>query len=71
VQAGDLVAARRAQARLAPLRNAFDLGSFPVVVKEGLQLLGLDVGPARLPIHPMSDENRRKLKDILSSMDLI
>ena len=71
VQAGDLEAARKAQARLAPLRNAFDLGSFPVVVKEALQLLGLEVGPARLPIHPMSNENRKELKDILSSMDLI
>ena len=71
VMAGDLEAARKAQAELAPLRNAFDLGSFPVVVKEALQLLGLEVGPARLPIHPMSDENRSKLKEILVSMKLL
>jgi 4-hydroxy-tetrahydrodipicolinate synthase len=71
VQAGDLAGARKAQTELAPLRDAFGLGSFPVVVKEALQLLGIDAGPARLPIHPMTSENRAKLKAILVSMQLI
>ncbi len=71
VQVGDLAQARKAQSELAPLRNAFDLGSFPVVVKEALQLIGLEVGPARLPVRPLTIENRAKLKDILISMNLI
>jgi 4-hydroxy-tetrahydrodipicolinate synthase len=71
VKAGDLVGARKAQTELAPLRDAFGLGSFPVVVKEALQLLGIDAGPARLPIHPMTSENRAKLKAILIAMDLL
>ena len=71
VQSGDLAGARKAQAELAPLRDAFGLASFPVVVKEALQLLGIDAGPARLPIHPMSGDNRAKLKTILTEMNLI
>lgn len=71
IQSGDLAGARKAQAELAPLRDAFGLGSFPVVVKEALQLLGIETGPSRLPIHPMKAENRAKLKDILTAMNLI
>lgn len=69
--AGDLEGAKKAQSALAPLRDSFALGSFPVVVKEALQLLGIDAGPARLPIHPMSAANRAKLQGILSNMGLI
>jgi 4-hydroxy-tetrahydrodipicolinate synthase len=71
IQSGDLAGARKAQKELTPLRDAFALGSFPVVVKEALQLLGIEAGPARLPIHPMSSENRAKLKDILKAMKLV
>jgi 4-hydroxy-tetrahydrodipicolinate synthase len=31
-----------AQFRLAPLRLAFDLGTFPVVIKEALNLIGIE-----------------------------
>lgn len=68
---GNLAKARELQADLIPLRDSFTLGSFPVVVKEALQLIGLDAGPARLPVMPMSDENREKLKNLLINMDLI
>lgn len=70
-QAGNLAEARKLQAQLIPLRDSFSLGSFPVVVKEALQLLGLDAGPARLPIMPMDEANREKLKNILTTMNLI
>ncbi|MCY1153336.1 MAG: 4-hydroxy-tetrahydrodipicolinate synthase [Sphaerochaetaceae bacterium] len=68
---GNLAKARQLQADLIPLRDSFSLGSFPVVVKEALQLIGIDAGPARLPVMPMSDENRKKLKNILTTMNLI
>ncbi|MDC7235407.1 MAG: 4-hydroxy-tetrahydrodipicolinate synthase [Spirochaetales bacterium] len=70
VQEGDLEGARKAQAQLAPLRDAFSLGSFPVVVKEALELIGVKAGAARLPIQPMTDSNRAKLKSILETMGL-
>jgi len=71
VKAGDLEKAKECQFKLTPLRNAFSLGSFPVVIKEALDLMGFGVGPARLPIKPLSDENRAKLKEILIDMELI
>jgi 4-hydroxy-tetrahydrodipicolinate synthase len=68
---GDLNGARKAQADLVPLRDAFSLGSFPVVVKEALQLIGIDAGPARLPIQPMRTAQREVLKSILEKMKLL
>ena len=67
-EAGDLVGARQAQERLAPLRYAFSLGTFPVVAKEALAMLGIDAGPARAPVGPMSEESRERLKEILGQV---
>ena len=61
----DLDASLAAQKRLAPLRQAFGLGTFPVVVKEALTLLGIDAGPARAPVGPMAPAQREKLIDVL------
>lgn len=68
---GDYEAARDAQRRLAVLRNAFSLGTFPVVVKEALDLLGFPVGAARRPIMPMSSENRDRLRQLLAEIKLL
>ena len=69
--AGDLDRARQAQAKLAPLRLAFELGSFPVVIKEALTLIGIPAGPARAPIGPMADAKRQQLKKVLDEMGLL
>jgi len=71
VKEGDLERAREYQRELAPLRIAFGLGSFPVVVKEALTMMGLPAGRCRKPIQPLSDEKRTQLRDILVSMGLI
>lgn len=68
---GDIEEARKAQAHLAPLRVAFGLGSFPVVVKEALQLIGIDAGPTRAPIKPLDESKREKLRIILQQMGLL
>jgi 4-hydroxy-tetrahydrodipicolinate synthase len=68
---GDLDGARRAQEALAPLRLAFSWGTFPVVIKEALDLMGLEAGPARAPVGPMSREQRGRLKDVLRDMNVI
>lgn len=69
--AGDLPRARAAQARLAPLRLAFDLGTFPVVIKEALALMGICSGRAKAPIKPMSDMRRTELKQILQNLGVL
>jgi len=71
VKRGDLQAARAFQFQLAPLRNAFSLGSFPVVLKEALNLIGIPVGTTRLPIQALTEEKRKALKKILEEMGLI
>jgi 4-hydroxy-tetrahydrodipicolinate synthase len=69
--AGDHKRALDAQFRLAPLRMAFGLGTFPVVIKEALTLIGIDAGPAVAPIGPMTPENREKLRKVLVDMGMI
>jgi len=63
--AGDLEGAREAQFRLAPLRMAYNLGSFPVVTKEALNLLGFQVGEPIRPNARCTDANRARLRDVL------
>lgn len=67
-KAGDLEGARRAQEKLAPLRLAFSWGTFPVVIKEALDLIGMEGGPARAPVGPLSPEQRQRLRDVLRDM---
>jgi 4-hydroxy-tetrahydrodipicolinate synthase len=65
VAAGDLGEARALQERLLPVRLAFGLGTFPMVVKEAMHMLGLPAGPARQPVGPLSEEARAKLRQVL------
>ncbi len=69
--AGDLPGALQAQRELAPLRLAFAWGTFPVVIKEALNLMGMDVGPCRAPVGPLTAEQREKLKKVLLEMKVI
>jgi 4-hydroxy-tetrahydrodipicolinate synthase len=69
--AGDGALALAAQEQLAPLRHAFTFGTFPVVVKEALTMLGIPAGPARGPVGPMSPEQREQLRQVLVGMGLI
>jgi len=68
---GDLQGSLSDQFRLAPLRIAFALGSFPTVIKEALELLGVPVGPCMPPTGKMSAEEKEKLKKILVEMELL
>ena len=68
---GDIEKAKEAQDNLAPLRLAFSLGSFPVVIKDALKLIGIDVGPARGPVNPLDKSKQEKLKSILQQMGLL
>lgn len=65
---GNIKEALKAQYDLAPLRLAFSLGSFPVVMKEGLKLMGIDAGSTFKPVEPMTEDNKIKLKKVLEEM---
>jgi 4-hydroxy-tetrahydrodipicolinate synthase len=69
--AGDMKRSLDAQFRLAPLRLAFDLGTFPVVIKEALTLIGIDAGVGIPPVGGMKPEAKEELKGILKEMKLL
>jgi 4-hydroxy-tetrahydrodipicolinate synthase len=69
--AGDMKRSLEAQFRLAPLRLAFDLGTFPVVIKEALNLLGIDAGVGIAPVGGIKPEAKEELKKILKEMGLL
>jgi 4-hydroxy-tetrahydrodipicolinate synthase len=69
--AGDLEGSLRAQRALAPLRLAFGWGTFPVVIKEALDLMGMEAGPARAPVGPLPDDQRQRLRGVLQEMGLL
>jgi 4-hydroxy-tetrahydrodipicolinate synthase len=70
-QAGDLKRSLEAQFLLAPLRLAFDLGTFPVVIKEALNLIGIDAGVGIQPVGGISPKAKEELKEILKNMGLL
>ena len=69
--AGDHALALERQKRLAPLRRAFTLGSFPVVVKDAMEIMGLPAGPCRRPIQSLQGAPRETLVRILRDLELI
>jgi 4-hydroxy-tetrahydrodipicolinate synthase len=68
-RAGDLDEARRISDILAPLRQAWAWGSFPVVIKEAMTLAGHSAGPARPPIGPIDDGARKRLAAIVKKIE--
>jgi 4-hydroxy-tetrahydrodipicolinate synthase len=69
--AGDFQGAMKAQFDLVPLRKAYNFGSFPVVMKDCLNLMGLNVGHPVKPIGHCSEEKMEDLKKVLADLDLI
>ena len=69
--AGNLMAAQDYQRRLTPLRDFFSEGTFPVITKEAMQILGLPSGPCRRPVGPLSEEKRTRLKTLLADIGLM
>lgn len=71
VRANDLEKAKELQRKLAPLRIAFGLGSFPVVVKDALTMMGIPAGKCRRPIESLKEDKIAQLRQILSGMGLL
>jgi 4-hydroxy-tetrahydrodipicolinate synthase len=68
---GDLAAAQAFQLRLSPLRLTLAIGTAPGGIKIAMNLLGLDVGPSRAPIAPLSQDKQEKLRGVLRQLDLL
>lgn len=68
--AGDQKGAMEAQRKLAPLRIAFGLGSFPAVIKEAVSLIGIPAGPSRKPVGSLNKASLLALKKVLKEMGI-
>lgn len=69
--AGNYQGAMEAQYRLIPLRNTYNYGSFPVVMKDCMNLLGLNAGHPVKPIDHCSEERLQEVKKVLYDLGLI
>ena len=70
-KAGDQAGALDAQFKFSKLRISTNMGTFPVVIKEGLRMLGYDVGDCIAPIAPLSEDKRAELREVLTSIGVL
>lgn len=68
---GDIAGALAAQYKLAPLRLACNMGTFPAVIKEGLVMQGVNVGKCLDPIAEITTQEKQKLYAVLQNMGLV
>jgi 4-hydroxy-tetrahydrodipicolinate synthase len=68
---GDLSRAREVHERLLPLMDALFLDTNPIPVKSALALRGLVRDELRLPLVPMSEANRERLRFVMKELGLL
>lgn len=66
--AGHTARAARLQSLIDPLRRTFELGTFPGIVKEAMQLAGMPVGPCRRPVLPLPESARPEIEAALAPL---
>lgn len=68
---GDIATARRLQFKGLDLVKALFMEVSPGPVKEAMNLMGMNVGPLRLPLVGMEEENREVLKKVMKEYGLL
>lgn len=63
--------ASKLQIKYLDLINNLFVEVNPIPVKEAMNLIGVNVGGCRMPLYPMSDDNREKLRASLAKHGLI
>lgn len=64
-QAGRMEEAQEKQESINELRRVSKLATIPSVIKRAVTLSGIDVGDARLPVLPVTDEIDQQVRDML------
>jgi 4-hydroxy-tetrahydrodipicolinate synthase len=67
--AGKYEEAREAQFRLNPLRIACGMGTFPSVIKAGLELRGFEAGKCLPPIGELTPEQTAALRKVIEGIN--
>lgn len=68
---GDAEASRKLQLHYLELCNALFMEVNPIPVKTAMRMMGLKVGPVRLPLCDMSPQKQETLRSVLKSYGLI
>jgi len=68
LQRGAEETAREKQALLMELRNTFKLGTFPVVIKEAMEIIGICSGRTSRPVAALSENARRSLQQVIDRL---
>ncbi len=68
---GDVSRSLALQLKYLELANALFMDVNPIPVKEALNQMGFNVGDCRLPLAPMTNENKKKIQDVLHRYSLI
>ena len=67
---GDLKEAARLQLEAVPLINALFCEVNPIPVKEAMNMMGMNVGPLRMPLCEMEESNKETLKKALQDFGI-
>lgn len=68
---GDFKKSAELQLKYLELCNAMFMDVNPIPVKVAMRMMGIDVGPLRLPLCDMTTANTEKLKSVLKKYELI
>lgn len=68
---GDTKKAEEMQVKYTGLMNALFCDVNPAPVKEAMNMLGLDVGPCRLPLYELSEANKNLLREKLKECNFL
>jgi 4-hydroxy-tetrahydrodipicolinate synthase len=65
-ESGNLKEAEMAQMLMKPMLDAYQFSTLPSVYKEALHMMGMAVGPSRMPVGPLSEDQKDRLFAILT-----
>lgn len=68
---GNVAEATRLQVYLVPLIKAIFMDVNPIPVKAAMNLMGLDVGPCRMPLSPLTTDQEARMLTVLKQYGLV
>ena len=69
--AGDVKGSAALQLKAIPLIDALFSEVNPIPVKKAMNLMGMEVGPLRMPLTEMTEANAAKLAEVMKNFGVI